>query len=415
MPVREILIARQPVFDRHLETAAYELRYGQPGGKAGAPSTQDAERFLDTLLDLGLDELVGARTAIVAFPASFLSSSPPDLVTLLPADRLMVLVELADYLHGDVREALRRLARRGCQILLELDLFDTHLPSIDDVDAVRVRLPDPTVLQERHTRLEALLAEFLAPLASSRSGTLRVLVSDIRTYHEFAVCRDAGVDLFQGPFLFRPLIVRGYQRPVSDAALLLLSRLADPAIDFEEIEQLLAQDVRLAYKLLKLVNSVWFARRSRIESLRQALLVLGIRNVTAWVTLLVLAGVESKPVELVRTALLRARLCELLAGAIGSASRETAFLTGLLSVLDAALDRPLEAALAPLPLASEVVAALLEQRGPLGRILQLVRAYESGDWPHLADLPLAASVVTEAYLDALAFTAEVLGALEQTS
>ncbi|WP_448576205.1 EAL and HDOD domain-containing protein [Thermomicrobium sp.] len=415
MPVREILIARQPVFDRHLETAAYELRYGQPGGKAGAPSTQDAERFLDTLLDLGLDELVGARTAIVALPASVLTSSLSELVTLLPADRLMVLVELADYLHNDVREALRRLARRGCQILLELDLFDTHLPSIDDVDAVRVRLPDPTVLQERHTRLEALLAELLAPLASSRSGTLRVLASDIRTYHEFAVCRDLGVDLFQGPFLFRPLIVRGYQRPVSDAALLLLSRLADPAIDFEEIERLLAQDLRLAYKLLKLVNSVWFARRSRIESLRQALLVLGIRNVTAWVTLLVLAGVESKPVELVRTALLRARLCELLAGAIGSASRETAFLTGLLSVLDAALDRPLEAALAPLPLASEVVAALLEQRGPLGRILQLVRAYESGDWPHLADLPLAASVVTEAYLDALAFTAEVLGALGQTS
>jgi c-di-GMP-related signal transduction protein len=62
-----------------------------------------------------------------------------------------------------------------------------------------------------------------------------------------------------------------------------------------------------------------------------------------------------------------------------------------------------------------VVAALLEQRGPLGRILQLVRAYESGDWPHLADLPLAASIVTEAYIDAFAFTAEVLGALEQAS
>ncbi|MBO9351704.1 MAG: HDOD domain-containing protein [Thermomicrobium sp.] len=415
MSVRELLIARQPVFDRHLETAAYELRYGQPGGHAGAPSTQDAERFLDTILDLGLDQLVGARAAIVAFPPSFLSSSLPELVAFLPADRLMVLVELPDYLRSDVRDALRRLAHHGCQILLGLDLLETHLPSIDDVDAVRVRLPDPIVLQEQRIRLEALLAELLAPLASFRSGTLRVLVSDIRTYHEFVVCRDFGVDLFQGPFLFRPLIVREYQRPVSDAALLLLSRLADPAIDFEEIERLLAQDVQLTYKLLKLVNSVWFARRSRIDSLRQALLVLGIRNVAAWVTVLVLAGIENKPVELVRTAVLRARLCELLAAATGSASRETAFLTGLLSVLDAALDRPLEAALAPLPLASEVVAALLEQRGPLGRLLQLVRAYESGDWPHLADLPLAASVVTEAHIDVLAFTAEVLGALEEAS
>jgi EAL and modified HD-GYP domain-containing signal transduction protein len=414
MSVRELLIARQPVFDRHLETAAYELRYGQPGGHAGAPSTQDAERFLDTILDLGLDQLVGARAAIVAFPPSFLSSSLPELVAFLPADRLMVLVELPDYLRSDVRDALRRLAHHGCQILLGLDLLETHPPSIDDVDAVRVRLPDPIVLQEQRIRLEALLAELIAPLASFRSGTLRVLVSDIRTYHEFVVCRDFGVDLFQGPFLFRPLIVRGYHRPVSDAALLLLSRLADPAIDVEEIERLLAQDVSNS-----LTNcSSWSTVSGSLDaanSLRQALLVLGIRNVAAWVTVLVLAGIENKPVELVRTAALRARLCELLAATTGSASRETAFLTGLLSVLDAALDRPLEAALAPLPLASEVVAALLEQRGQLGRLLQLVRAYESGDWPHLADLPLAASVVTEAYIDALAFTAEVLGALEQTS
>lgn len=146
MSVHELLIARQPVFDRHLETAAYEHRYGQPGGHAGAPSTQDAERFLDTILDLGLDQLVGARAAIVAFPPSFLSSSLPELVAFLPADRLMVLVELPDYLRSDVRDALRRLAHYGCQIFLGLDLLETHLPSIDDVDAVRVRLPDLVVL-----------------------------------------------------------------------------------------------------------------------------------------------------------------------------------------------------------------------------------------------------------------------------
>jgi hypothetical protein len=65
MSVRELLIARQPVFDRHLETAAYELRYGQPGGHAGAPSTQDAERFLDTILDLG-----STNWSVLALPSS---------------------------------------------------------------------------------------------------------------------------------------------------------------------------------------------------------------------------------------------------------------------------------------------------------------------------------------------------------
>jgi EAL and modified HD-GYP domain-containing signal transduction protein len=194
--------------------------------------------------------------------------------------------------------------------------------------------------------------------------------------------------------------------------LFLLARLSDPAIEFEEVERLLAQDVQLTYKLLKLVNAVWFARRTRVESLRQALLVLGLRSVAAWVAVLVLAGIERKPVELVRTALVRARMCELVAGALGVSSRETAFLTGLLSVLDAALDVPLADALAELPLTSEVTEALLYHRGPLGRVLAAVLSYEVGHWSPLADLPITPMLLTEAFIDALAFAAQALVGLD---
>jgi EAL and modified HD-GYP domain-containing signal transduction protein len=87
-------------------------------------------------------------------------------------------------------------------------------------------------------------------------------------------------------------------------------------------------------------------------------------------------------------------------------------LTGLLSVLDAALDLPLAEAVAALPLAHEVEAALLERAGPLGRILQAVLAYEAGAWEAVPDLALSPALLLDAYIDALAFAADALAALD---
>ncbi|MCS7051253.1 MAG: HDOD domain-containing protein [Thermomicrobium sp.] len=415
--MHSILIARQPIFDPHLETIGYELRYGRPAARAEPATAQEAQRFLDVVLDLGLDTLVGTRLAIVALPPAILTTVLPDLAPMLPLDRLVLSVTPQQLRDAEIGEALRRSVTLGCRILLNLSADDAVTASLlADVDVVRLSLRHPHPGGEQRGPLERWLALRLAECASWRPRGLRVLVADVRDYQEFARARALGADLFQGDFLFRPLHLRARRQPVSQAALLLLARLNHPSLDFEEVEHLLAQDVQLTYRLLKLVNAVWFARRTRVESLRQALLVLGLRNVTAWVTISVLAGVERKPVELVRAALVRARMCELVAGALGMAPRETAFLTGLLSVIDAALDIPLPEALAALPVTDEVADALLSSRGALGTVLAAVRSYEFGDWSALQPLPLpiAPELLTEAFIEALAFAAEALAALELT-
>ncbi|MCX2728056.1 HDOD domain-containing protein [Thermomicrobium sp. 4228-Ro] len=409
--MHEIAIARQPIFDRHLETVAYELRYGQLG-QARVDAEEEAGRFLATLLDTGLETLAGSRLAVVTLPASFVVEKLPQLVSTLPTEQLVLVLDPAVAQHPAGCEAVNRLVARGCQLLLDLDEVQPVPACVADVDIVRLRLPRLGHAPRRSGVLDRWLAERMADLASYRSGGVRVLVSDIRDFPAFARSRDIGADLFQGDFLFRPLLVRGRRQPVSTAALTVLARLHDPTVDFDEVERLIAQDVSLAYKLLKLVNSVWFARRTRVESLRQALLVLGLRNVATWVTVLVLAGIERKPVELVRTGLVRARMCELLAGALGVWPRESAFLVGLLSVLDAALDVPLADALAALPLAHEVEAALLERSGELGRVLDVVLAYEAGEWVSIPNLSLPPALLIDAYIDALAFAADALQALD---
>ncbi len=412
--MHDIAIARQPIFDRHLETVAYELRYG-PFGRATASDDEEAGRFLATLLDIGFATLVGTRLAIITFPVTFVLETLPQLVATLPAEQLVLVIDSTIAHDPAYRQVLARLASRGCQLLLDLDVTQPNPVAVADVDIVRLRLPPVCDRSQRSGTLDRWLAERLADLAPYRAGGLRVLLSDVQDFSTYSRARDRGVDLFQGDFLFRPIPIRGKRQPVSSAALTLLARLHDPAVDFDEVERLVAQDVNLTYKLLKLVNSVWFARRTRIESLRQALLVLGLRNVATWVTVLVLAGIERKPVELVRTALVRARMCELLAGALGVWPRESAFLVGLLSLLDAALDLPLADALAALPLAHEIEAALLERSGELGQVLEVVLAYEMGEWGAIPHLALPRSLLIDAYIDALAFATEALQALDLVS
>ena len=45
-----------------------------------------------------------------------------------------------------------------------------------------------------------------------------------------------------------------------------------------EIDEIISRDVTLTYSLLKLVNSAFFALRTKVTSVRQALAILGIKQ-----------------------------------------------------------------------------------------------------------------------------------------
>lgn len=194
--MHEIAIARQPIFDRHLETVAYELRYGQLG-QARVDAEEEAGRFLATLLDTGLETLAGSRLAVVTLPASFVVEKLPQLVSTLPTEQLVLVLDPAVAQHPAGCEAVNRLVARGCQLLLDLDEVQPVPACVADVDIVRLRLPRLGHAPRRSGVLDRWLAERMADLASYRSGGVRVLVSDIRDFPAFARSRDIGADLFQ--------------------------------------------------------------------------------------------------------------------------------------------------------------------------------------------------------------------------
>jgi c-di-GMP-related signal transduction protein len=213
------------------------------------------------------------------------------------------------------------------------------------------------------------------------------------------------------------VMMRGRQIPTAKLhSLRLLQEAQRPELDFERLEKLILQDVSLSYQLLRYVNSPLFSLSGNIKSIRQALLFFGEIELRKWIALATLARTaENKPSELIRHSLVRARFCESVARLAKNGLHQSAFLTGLFSLLDALIDQPLEETLSAMRLAPEI-AAVLAGRAPesdrLAAVYELARAYELADWQRVEVLALQLQLCTaglgEAYCEAAGWAQQVL-------
>jgi EAL and modified HD-GYP domain-containing signal transduction protein len=179
---------------------------------------------------------------------------------------------------------------------------------------------------------------------------------------------------------------------------------ADPNIN--KIRELVQQDVTLSYRLLKWLNSSLFALPHPVESIQQALVMLGINRLRNLVCLIVLARIDDRPSILVETALMRARIGERIALHFGVAP-EMLFTVGLFSILDALIGVPMTQLLEAMPLSAEVAAAITKREGTCGRVLAGIQAHETGDWQGVADAGLDLEILTPAWVDAIVWVRSI--------
>ena len=141
------------------------------------------------------------------------------------------------------------------------------------------------------------------------------------------------------------------------------------------LEKLINQDVSISYKLLKYLNSAFFYRLNPISSIRQAIAFLGERGVRQFVSLVATSKIaESKPPELIRTSIIRARILELMAENLGKKNCSDYFMMGLFSLIDAMLDHNMEYLMEQLPLTDSVKEALIKKQGDMACFLQTIEA-----------------------------------------
>jgi EAL and modified HD-GYP domain-containing signal transduction protein len=172
-------------------------------------------------------------------------------------------------------------------------------------------------------------------------------------------------------------------------------------MEFEQLEAELNRDPVLSYKLLRYVNSAFFGLSQRFSSVRQATIYLGVESIRRWLTLISMAGLVNHRHELIRMALARAKMCELLYEEAQLGGKERAFTVGLFSLLDALLGIPLPEVLQQLPLAEDVEAAIRDHCGVLGEAVHCVIAYEEGNWTEVSFSGISSAQIRDAYLRAV--------------
>jgi EAL and modified HD-GYP domain-containing signal transduction protein len=300
-----------------------------------------------------------------------------------------MVVELLETVEPDeeVIAVCRKLKELGYLLALDDFVFDqTMRPLIDLADIIKVDF-----LSTDRDQRAALIAQI-------NPRRVRFLAEKVETDEEAENARHLGYSLFQGYFYSRPKIIQGRDVPGYKLNYLQLLREAmQQDLSLDKMEQIVSRDVSLAYKLLRFINSAAFSFRSRVQSIHHALVLMGVREIRKWVSLVALTGLgKDKSEELVVGSLIRARFCELVASRVGLGHRSSdLFLMGMFSMIDAFLDRPMQEALATLPLDDDIKIALLGGKNRCRDVYELTLAYERGDWEGLSQHTTVLNLVEE--------------------
>ena len=214
----------------------------------------------------------------------------------------------------------------------------------------------------------------------------QLVAEKIETLDQLQVCRDLGFDMFQGYLLSRPDVVSGRRLSPSRLNCLgLVEQLSDPEMSPHEVQRIIETDPGLTLRFLRAAGVGAAAGLSRsVRSIAEGAILLGQRKMRSWATLMLLADASEGVPDQLCLAMVRGRLCELIAEAVAPESANAAFTLGVLSALDVLMGVPLADILAELALAEELTSAVLDHRGRLGAILSDTLAWELGAYPSLA-------------------------------
>lgn len=380
----------QPVLDERQASVAVELHYRLPPGVAQADPMLVANVIFGAFIHSGLDDLLRHRRVHVPANRALLASSLP---LLLPADH--VVFELDEDVTGDA-EALavcRTLKAQGFS-------FAWRDSAVLAIPGTWLELVDILKLDMRHVRA----SNFVSQLAALQQCPARLQACHVNRHEDFELARRSGFKLFQGYYFTHPQVVSG-DRPDPDklAVLDLLDKLAADADD-PIIEAIFKDSPRLTLHLLRLVNSSAFSLHPPIRSLKHAFAILGRRPLERWLHILLFAldSTDGQASPLMELALRRARFMEYIlryrTHATSSLLQDESYLTGILSLADALMDWPMAKVVERLHVVQEVKVALLERRGPLGRLLQLCESLEAADFDGVETLAAQLQLSPEAVM-----------------
>jgi len=401
----EIFVARQPIFTARKTLFGYELLFRQ-GFENIFPDidgdTATSSILSNTFFSFEINEITGNRPALINFTKKLILQKTP---LLFPPRR--IIIEVLENIEHEPKivAALDEFKSNGFTIAL--DDFIYHKKFRPMMKLCKIIKFD--IIATPLETLENTIKEI------STNYNIMLLAEKVETYEEFQLAKQMGFTLFQGYFFAKPEIISKKDIPaVQITRLKLISETGRRDPDLKKIENLIKKDVSVSFKLLKFINSAYFKRPTPINTIKDAITYLGIDELKKFINVIAISELnKGKPNELVRSAVIRARMCEQCADLFTTDfTGEELFTLGLFSVIDAMLDNEMEIILRNIAFSPKIKNALMGRDKNFKKILDIVINFEQGRWDNafyalMSNTP-AEKKLLEFYFDAVRMSGSFL-------
>jgi EAL and modified HD-GYP domain-containing signal transduction protein len=396
-------LGRRPIFTAEGDVYAYDLIVESltPEGavRHGNRDVASAKMMVKSFLDNEVIIAAGGLPVVVPISRVFVES--PELICWRP-DSAYLSINESVVTDPALSSGVKRLLDVGYRLVI--DDCEMTSGSCEVCNQASVVAIDTTV----HPKpvIAAIVNHY------ERSG-LKLLAKGVKNRQQLASLRDRGFGLFQGYFWKEHEAINGDCGAGNRLAVLrLLVELSDPDCSIEKIEHLVAMDPSLTLRLLRFINSPISGLAREVESIRHAIVLVGLETIRSWVMLLAIADLGTARPQAVQAAFVRAKFCQSLAEELGVSGGDSYFTGGLFSLMDSVLGLPMEQILAGTPLVESLKAGILSRAGEIGEAIDLAAALEEGLLPGSSDdVPVPLPRLASLYIEALSWAVNVTSIL----
>jgi len=403
----EFLVGRQAMLDRNCHTFGYELLYRENIKNNTSFSALDGNTatnrvIINTFLNLGIDRIAKNGRVFINFTRDLIVQR---LYETLPKEKVVVEILEDVAAEDEVVEAIKDAKKQGYMIALDDFVFMEHLEKL-------VALADIIKIDF----LELSRDEIKKQVEIYKNYNLKLLAEKVEDEETFKFALDLGFSYFQGYFFQKPVIeaktdIAPYQMNILKA----MAIINNPESEPEELIKIISGDIYLHTKILAFVNSPFFGLKHKINTIKAAVGILGLKRVKEWLNIMYVSKLsEKKPEELIILSSVRAKLASFLAEHF-SVDEDDAYLLGMFSLMDSILNLPMEIVLKEFDYLSEdLKAALTGKENNCKKLLDFIKMFEVGDFDRayeiVKDTSLDIEQVNDYYFKSIEFADSIYSA-----
>lgn len=380
-----VFVGRQPILDLEGNIFAYELLYRNSKTNSFPninPEQATLQLLVNTFLTIGIENVSGNHLSFINFTEELLAN---DFVIDLNPKKVVIEVLENIAITPVLVTRLRELKREG--FLIALDDFILQ-PQVEVYNELFAIVDFIKVDYLNTTKDERKAIQFYA----QKCPHIVLLGEKIETLAQYEEAKNDGYELFQGFFFAQPEIIEGIEIPATmQLHVYIIEQLNLATPDIDVITKLIMQDISVAYKLLRYINTLAFEVPKKITSIKQAIVLIGLDDVKKWLTVLLMNDLahqtENDQVKaLISYSLTRAKLCELTASYTEQEDVDEYFLTGMFSLINLILDKSWKETITLFPLSDRIMETIRGEETSLSAHLEIAIAIERANWGRVDEL-----------------------------